>query len=315
MATQPMYVVEAQPRAFRELLASFERMSRAHNRAEITIRTYRTALLALATWLRAHARADLGPDLDMARVRKADLEAYIADLLSRQAPSTATKAFAIIHAWFSWLTDEEEIPSNPMARMQRPTLPEKLPPVPTDEAISAILAACAGRSFTDRRDLAIIRLLLDTGMRLKEITGLALADLDLDSNIARVKAKGTPGSERLCPFGHKAALALDRYLRARRSHRCAEAPALWLSQRGKMCDDSIYYVVRRRAEEAGYAGMHPHLFRHAFAHLWLAAGGQETHLLSLAGWRSSDMLRRYGASLAGERARNAHRELSPGDRF
>lgn len=167
--------------------------------------------------------------------------------------------------------------------------------------------------FTDRRDTAILRLFIDTGMRLGELTGLRMKDIDFEANLALVVGKGS--RPRLCPFERRTARALDRYLRARARRRSATGAELWLGHAGRMTESGIAGIIRRRARQAGIAGVHPHRFRHTFAHLWLLQGGNKTDLMRLAGWRSRTMLERYGASAADMRARQARVRFGPGDRI
>lgn len=167
-----------------------------------------------------------------------------------------------------------------MAGLRPPTAPDTPVPVLTDEEIGRLLKVCLGKTFPDRRDEAIVRLLLDTGVRISELVGITVADLDLDHDVAVVTGKGR--KTRTVPFGARTSRALDRYQRLRAQHAHAKSPALWLGQRGPLSRDGVNENLRSRAADAGVDGLHAHRFRHTFAQAWLAAGGQEHDLKRLA---------------------------------
>jgi site-specific recombinase XerD len=296
-------------------VASYARHLRAANLTPATQRAYLDALRQLAEFL-----ARTGMPTDVAAITREHVEAFISDQLARLAPASAANRYSSLRPFFNWLVAEGEISTSPMARMRKPKLPEHAPPMLSDAELEAIVRACDGPSFDDRRDAALVRVFLSTGARLNEVSGLRWTpdvpetnDLDLDAGIMRVMGKGR--RERISFLSAKAVAALDRYLRLRSKHRHASLPHLWLGQKGRMTDSGIAQALRRRGRAAGIPGLHPHQFRHTYAHEALSAGMQEGEVMALAGWRSREMLSRYAKSAEQQRAIVAARRVNIGDRF
>lgn len=301
------------------LLSSFRRHLKAQNKSEATLDHYVGASRQFLDFLKANRLPT-----DVGDIRREHIESWMVHLLESRKATTALNRFKGLQAWFRWLSDPDkgdELDRNPMERMSPPQVPDEPPPVLKEGHIAKLLKACEGKSFRDRRDAALISVLIDTGCRNDEVVGIRYHptnpdknDLDLDAGVVRVKGKGSRW--RTVGIGAKTVEALDRYirLRARSSH--ASDPHLWIGQAGPMTRWGIRDVVERRTRKAALpVRVHPHLFRHTWAHQMKMANVSEENIKQLAGWRSDTMLRKYGASAATERALAEHRRVSPRDRF
>jgi site-specific recombinase XerD len=289
------------------LLPSWEMSLRAEHKSPATQHNYLTGMRGFIRWCEDN---DHHPALDRRLVK-----AWVADLLANGAePATARSRQVAVRRFAAWLVEDGEIDDNPLLGLKPPKLDTKVTRSLSDDDVRLLVKCCEGKGFRDRRDDAIVRLMLETGMRAGEVLALAVSDISLPHGIATVRrGKGAKG--RLVPFGPQTGRAIDRYLRARRGHRHADAiPKLFLGDRGQLLG---YPGLRRaliyRAEQAGIEGFHLHLLRHTAASRWLAAGGSEGGLMAVAGWSSRDMIDRYTRFTASDRAAAEARGLGLGD--
>ncbi|MGI9051090.1 MAG: tyrosine-type recombinase/integrase [Ilumatobacteraceae bacterium] len=296
------------------LLASWVRSLRAAGRAPTTVGSYLSDT--------RHLLNHVGGDTPVEVITRRQIEEFlVAGMDAGLAPATVARRFRSLQQLYRWLDDEDEIDVSPMAKMKPPTVVVQPPDVITADELRALLAACKpagkgqdrGDRFERTRDTAMILLLATTGVRSAELIGLTVDGLNLNAETFTVLGKGN--RQRLVALLPQPAEALDRYLRERRKHPAHKLPALWLGAKGVLTDSGLRQLLERRCRVAGIRAINPHLFRHTFAHEAKRRGMADDALMQIAGWRSAQMLHRYGASAAAERGRDAHRKLFGEDRL
>jgi len=302
------------------LVPSWQLALEAAAKSPRTVRSYLDSVRALHTFLVAQRMPADVEEVDAEHIR-----AFILAEERRTSAASAAVHFRNLRVYFGWLASEgERANPNPMARVEGPKVTKKAKSFFTDDELGRLLKTCQGASFTDRRDTAIMRVFMDTGMRVSGLAGLrydaddeARNDVFLSQRRLRIRLKG--GDETWVPIGKKAAAAIDRYIRVRVKHPQAGSPWLWLGVQGhntaRMTDSGIRDMVGRRGEQAGIQNVHPHRFRRSFADKWLAGGGSTDDLMHITGWKTYDMIREYTEARGVARAQDAHARLSPGDRI
>jgi site-specific recombinase XerD len=290
-----------------ELLPSWQLALRAERKAPATVKSYTEGVAAFLRWC--------GASDTPAELTKRTVQTFVAELFENgQQPKTVSARLIAVKRFSAWLTDEGELPVDPLIGVKQPKIDRKVVEALTDDELRDLIKACRGKGFTDRRDEAIVRLMAETGLRAGEVIGMNLTDLDLTRGLAIVRrAKG--GKGRVVPFAPQTASAIDRYIRVRRTHRLGETDTLWLGADGWRTFSyfGLRHSLGARATLAGIKDFRPHKMRHTYATRWLRAGGSEGGLMAVAGWSTREMIDRYTGASASERAAEEARGLGLGD--
>jgi integrase/recombinase XerC len=208
---------------------------------------------------------------------------------------TTRRRLAAVRSFYRWLLREGRVPVNVPKLLRTPKMPRKLPAVQSAEETNKLIDAVATqpleRPFPER-DLAIFELLYGCGLRVSELAGLDLTDIDTSERWLRVRGKGR--KERQVPFGAKAALALERYMPVRQPVALAET-AVFLNSRGKRLGDrAIRTIVKFYSTHLmGDSSLHPHSLRHAYATHLLGDGADLRSIQELLGHARLSTTQRY----------------------
>lgn len=208
------------------------------------------------------------------QIQKVDylnLRKYLAVLKEKNLGSrTIARHLSCLRSFFRFLSREGLIKTNPLLSLSSPKLEKHLPSFLTEEEVSKLIESTFAKKEKDERtlrDRAILETFYSTGIRISELVGLNIEDVDFIGGITKVKGKGK--KERIVPIGDKACAAIREYLERRKR----QSEALFLNKSGKrITDRGVRNVVKKYLRIAGIkqGGVSPHTFRHSFA----------THLLN-----------------------------------
>jgi len=308
-----------------------ERLARhfeAHNRSEgkspRTVEWYCRVLCYFGDFLQERGYSTQLGDIDIAAVREFVLYLQTKPRWSGHPfiPSTNGNLEAMsvqtyvrgLRAFFSWLHREGYTEENLLAELRPPKAPRKLVEVLTEAEVRKVLACLDTDTTVGCRDTTIVITMLDTGLRLSELTNLRFEDAHIDRGYLKVMGKG--GKERIVAVGSTAQRVLQRYVfHFRPEPLTSEEDYLFLNLEGRqMSANAVKLIFARLAKKSGVTRLHAHLCRHTFATNYLTNGGDVFSLQQTLGHSSLEMVRRY-VTLASDQVMVQQRRFSPVDRM
>jgi integrase/recombinase XerC len=284
------------------LKAFLQHLALNRNASAHTVRAYESDLSQFI----AHVAAEAGvkkADLEPAQLDRAAIRGFLARLhVESRSRATAARKLAAVRTFLRYLLREELIEGDPGGLVATPKREVRMPAHLSEAEMTALVDAPDTSSPLGRRDHAILELFYASGLRLSELAGLDLDDLNLSARMVRVLGKG--GKERLVPFNTSTAKAIREYLKDRDalvgqvgqpSRAARHSRPLFVNYRGgRLTDRSIDRLVRRHVESSSTrTGISPHALRHSFATHLLQRGADLRAIQELLGHSRLSTTQRY----------------------
>jgi integrase/recombinase XerC len=285
-------------------------LSREKRYSPRTVKAYAADLAEFADFI-ARASGEAGPPASV-RIGKAELRGFLGHL-SRHGMSkrSVARKLASLKAFFGFLVRTGVLDASPADFVVSPKLEKRLPRFLGEQEVSDAIDRIGVASFWDARDRAILELLYGTGMRLSELVGLRVRDVEGPGETVRVRGKGD--KERILPLGRAASRVLASYLRHPERTFPADADLpLFINRRGgRLSGRSVQKTVKRRLGAASEKqGLSPHLLRHSFATHLLDRGADLEAVKELLGHATLSTTQIY-THVSKERLRRIYQQSHP----
>lgn len=275
------------------------------NASPRTVTTYRTAVEAFRKFR---------PGVSWKAAGAADYRAWMLDMMKKDmARASVRLRISAVRAFHAFLLRRNIVGKNVLREVLLPKAEKRLPRFMTANQVETLIGAPASQEKSKQapawmaaRDTAIIEMFYSTGMRLSELAGLDVADVDVIGETARVTGKGA--KERVCPVGGPALEALSKYRQAARVH---SGPLFINKSRSRLSARTIWHMIRTRLAQAGLpAGLSPHKLRHSFATHLLDNGADLRSVQTLLGHASLSTTQIY-THVTVERLKRAYESAHP----
>jgi len=292
---------ENQANTWSELLEAFLTMLRVEVKAPKTIRWYRQMLVPFVAYLNEH------------ECNRRSLQHYILSLMQKMKVTSVDAHIRAIKAFLGFLHREEYLKENLAQCLKRPKLPKQYPYVLNDEQVHNLLRACDVSTWTGQRNYTMLLTFLDTGIRLAELIGLALRDVDLNRGALLVHGKG--GKDREVYMGRKLRKEMAKWLKVRGFYPYEEH--VFITKTGEpLKSRGVERIVERLARKAKIQGVRcsPHTLRHTFATNFIRNGGDVFTLQKILGHADIQTCMVY-VHMSGKHVQEAMLRHSPVDKL
>jgi len=229
--------------------------------------------------------------VDFGKLNETSVRAYISWLYTRNSRTSISRKLASVRTFFEFLVRKGMVKSNLAKLVPTPRGEKRLPTFLTVDEVVKLLSTEAGDEHS-ARDIALLELLYSSGLRVSELVGIDLNDIDLKNLTVKVMGKG--GKERIVPVGSKAAGALNKYLRERLDMNPTGDHLFVNTRGGRLNVRSVDRVIRKYATLAGIPkNVSPHVLRHTFATHLLGGGADLRAIQEMLGHKSLSTTQRY----------------------
>ncbi len=262
------------------------------NYSENTVRAYTTDLLHFRDFLSKNKLSAGEKDIDVAKIEETDIREYISWLYTRNSKSSISRKLTSIRTFLEFLIREGEIQKNSARLVPTPKAEKRTPAFLTVDEVFLLVEKPKDKGILGLRDRAILELLYSSGLRVSELSGIDLKDVNLDASFVKVLGKGSV--ERIVPLGSKAIESIRNYL-VKREELKPKVGYLFLNSRGgKLSERSVARIVKKYATISGIPkNVNPHVLRHTFATHLLGDGADLRAIQEMLGHKSLSTTQRY----------------------